>query len=123
MEDFVTFEIAKKIKEKGYSHGYNDFGYRLIYSDECTIKFISNIGAYEREYYGENIPCPTISQVLKWLRTDKEIMVFPIYSKNTSRWYCSIVNADSLAIYNFPLSDSYEQAALVGIKFTLDNLI
>lgn len=123
MDDYVPFEIVKKLQEKGYSHGYNDFGYRLIYSDECTIKFISNIGAYEREYYGENISCPIISQVLNWLRTDKEIMVFPIYSKNTSRWYCSIVNADSLAIYNFPLSDSYEQAALVGIKFVLDNLI
>jgi hypothetical protein len=121
--EIVTYEIGKKLKEKRYPHDYNDFGRRLIYSDECTIKFINNIGAYEQEYYGENIPCPSISQVLKWLRTDKEIMVFPIYSKNTSRWYCSIVNADSLAIYNFPLSDSYEQAAIVGIEYALDNLI
>lgn len=123
MDAYVPFEISKKLKEKGYPHDYNDFGYRLIYSDECTIKFISNIGAYEQGYYGENIPCPTISEVLKWLRLDKEIMVFPVYSRNTSKWYCSIVNADSLATYNFSLSNSYEQAALIGIKFTLDNLI
>lgn len=121
--DFVTSKIAKKLKEKGYPHDYNDFGYRLIYSDECTIKFISNIGAYEQGYYGENIPCPTISEVLKWLRLDKEIMVFPVYSRNISKWYCSIVNADSLATYHFSLSDSYEQSALIGIKFALDNLI
>lgn len=121
--EFVSFEIAKKLEDKGFKQDYNIFGYKLIFSDENTIKYISDIGAYEKEYFGINIPCPSISEVLKWLRTDKEIMVFPIYSKNTSKWYCSIVNADSLAIYNFPLSDSYEQAALVGIEYALDNLI
>jgi hypothetical protein len=40
MDAYVPFEISKKLKEKGYPHDYNDFGYRLIYSDECTIKFI-----------------------------------------------------------------------------------
>lgn len=64
MEDFVPFEIAKKLEEKGFKQGYNTFGYRPIFSDETTIRFISDIGAYEKEYFGENISAPTISQVL-----------------------------------------------------------
>lgn len=65
--EFVNYSIGKKLQEKGYPHGYNRFGYRPIYSDECTIKYLSDIGAYDDEYYGENIPCPTINEVLKWL--------------------------------------------------------
>lgn len=114
MEDFISFELAEKLKEKGFN--------------KYSIKAYTKIGVFDNtETYKDTNEfycyAPTISQVLKWLREDKEIMVFPIYSRNTSRWYCSIVNADSLAIYNFPLSDSYEQAALVGIEYVLDNLI
>ena len=48
-------------------------------------------------------------------------MVFPAYSKNTSRWYCSIINPDSLESYNLPIADSYELAAIGGIEYVLDN--
>lgn len=126
--DFVTFEVAKKLKEKDFQEEClcHYIGVDLVYNIESPIAnnqlwFCHN--KYDNIWHRDNIDAPTISQVLKWLRTDKEIMVFPIYSKNTSKWYCSIVNADSLAIYNFPLSDSYEQAALVGIEYALDNLI
>lgn len=121
--DFVTYEIGKKLQEKGYPHGYNRFGYRPIYSDECTIRYLSDIGAYEEEYYGENIPCPTIDEVLKWLRVDMEIMVFPIYSAIASKWYCSIVSAESLYPHKLSRSDSFEEAAIAGIEYVLDNLI
>lgn len=60
MEDFVPYKLAKKLKEKGFEQGFNIFGYRLIYSDEETIKFISDIGAYESDYFGENISLPAI---------------------------------------------------------------
>lgn len=133
MDDYVPFELSKKLNEKGYSHDYNDFGYRLIYSDECTIKFISNIGAYEREYYGENIPCPAISQVLKWLREEKEIdiVIYPIDA-------CTVFMGGEkyiLSVYTRRKRDyklhhnnkdkyvKWENAALAGIEYVLDNLI
>lgn len=125
MKDFVTYEVAKKLKKKGYSYGYNDFGYRLIYSDECTIKFISNIGAYEREYYGENIPCPAISQVLKWLREEKKIYLELVVVVD-AEYMCDIYKIDIRPIECLGSTEwfkTYEQAALAGIKYVLDNLI
>ena len=125
MDDYVPFELSKKLNEKGYSHNYNDFGYRLIYSDECTIKFISNIGAYEREYYGENIPCPTISQVLKWLRKEKKIYLELVVVVD-AEYMCDIYKINIRPIECLGSTEwfkTYEQAALAGIKFVLDNLI
>ena len=90
--DFVTYSIGKKLQEKNYPHGYNRFGYRPIYSDECTIKYISDIGGYEEDYYGENIPCPTINEILKWLLKEKGIYVnYPPLKE----WACKL----NLAVY------------------------
>lgn len=105
-EDFVTFEIAKKLEDKSFDW-------------DASEMFERNIMACRYEDYRK----PTISQVLKWLREEKEIMVSPIYSPNTSKWYCVVVNADSLEQYKLSLSDSYELAALAGIEYVLDNLI
>ena len=120
MEDFVSFEMTKTLKEKGF----------ILEKTEIYGKF-DNDGLFHSQLYFnyfETMDCdeiiaPTISQVLKWLREEKEFMVFPVYSTNTSRWYCSIVNADSLDTYKLSLSDSYEEAALAGIEYVLDNLI
>lgn len=128
MEDFVPFEIAKKLKEKGFKEqclAYytkdSNFYYNTSYGSDVENAFKS-FNSRPNHICGKRIDAPTISQVLKWLR-GKDIMVFPIYSTNTSRWYCSIVNADSLDTYKLSLSDSYEEAALAGIEHVLDNLI
>ena len=65
MEDFVTFEIAKKLKEKGFPQ--ITFGNYNMQS-ACYIedgRFYENgcITEVSRAY-----TAPTISQVLKWLR-------------------------------------------------------
>lgn len=122
MSDFVSFEIAKKLKEKGFRKPcilyYNSDKVRTWFNEPDIAKnFVpTTLG-------NDDVLAPTISQVLKWLREEKEFMVFPVYSTNTSRWYCSIVNADSLDTYKLSLSDSYEQATLAGIEYVLDNLI
>ena len=129
MEDFVTFDIANKLKEKGFKEqclAYytkdSGFYYNTSYGSDVENAFKS-FNSRPNHICGKRIDAPTISQVLKWLREEKEFMVFPVYSTNTSRWYCSIVNADSLDTYKLSLSDSYEEAALAGIDYSLDNLI
>ncbi len=136
--DFVTFGIAKKLKEKGFSlnNEYIEFiGCRFIYSDECTIKRISTIGAYEKEYFGENIDCPTISQVLKWLRNKKGIFLEMEHITRNSVG-CNLIerkNGGVIASYKYdkfryanknPLAgNTYEKCALYAIEYVLDNLI
>lgn len=140
MEDFVSFELAQRLKEKGFADKcltYYDVKdnvgilFNTQYTDNISpcqytdlLQSHNNGTATKQQDDSEYcIDCPTISQVLKWLREEKEFMVFPVYSTNTSRWYCSIVNADSLDTYKLSLSDSYEEAALAGIEYVLDNLI
>jgi hypothetical protein len=126
MEDFVTFEIAKKLKEKGFKQGYNTFGYQPVFSDENTIKYISNIGAYETEYFGINVLCPTISQVLKWLRDEKNIHIGFGYSPR-KKWRYVVMYIDD-RFYDKPTLSvngfiKIKDAALTGIEYVLDNLI
>lgn len=127
MEDFVSFDLAKKLKEKGFRIPCRAH-YNSLVGD--VLSFNITVGNIR----GSNVKClndasniytdaPSISQVLKWLREEKEIMVSPIYSPNTSKWYCVVVNADSLEQYKLSLSDSYELAALAGIEYVLDNFI
>ena len=126
--EFVTFKIGKKLEEKGFIHGYNLYGYKPIYTDANTIALIWNIGAYGKDYFGENIPCPTISQVLEWLRELLEIDILP----NIVISYCGNLNrirSYSCNIYspklNKPIEteyfESYEEATLAGIEYVLDN--
>ena len=137
MEDFVTSEIAKKLKEKGFR-------------EECFARYYCSDKAYfEENSYNPNtesifycynndedlgrfyIDAPTISQVLKWLRDEKFILIglSPIqeYDGNEMIEWCStIYKADKQGgmswIEEF-YYESYEQAALAGIEYVLDNLI
>ena len=116
MEDFLPYELAVKLKEKGF----NEDCYTVY--NTATMRIERSLTTWKG--YKGVILAPPISQVLKWIREEKDVMVFPVYSTNTSRWYCSIVNADSLDTYKLTLSDSYELAAIAGIEYCfLDNLI
>ena len=109
MEDFVPFEIAKKLKEK-------EFDWET-----------SNV--YERNAIAcryEDYPKPTISQVLKWLREEKKIHIGFGYSPR-KKWRYVVMymddrfyNRTTLAVDGFL---KIEQAALAGIEYVLDNLI
>lgn len=128
MSEFVTFEIAKKLKEKGFILDYNLYGYKPVYSDVNTIKLIWNIGAYEKDYFGENIPCPVISQVLKWLR-DKfflHISQKPYPCEDGLMWMYEIRKFNKYTVFGIANKTGFveeEAAALAGIEYVLDNLI
>jgi hypothetical protein len=130
MEMFVPFKIAKKLKEKGFTFDYNLYGYKPIYSDIDTIVLIWNNGAYEKDYFGKNIPCPTIEQVLKWLRELLEIDILPTIviscSNNLNRireYSCKIYSPKLNKPIETEYFDSCEEAILIGIEYVLDNLI
>jgi hypothetical protein len=127
METFVPFNIANKLKEKGFTLGYNIYGYKPIYSDVNTIKFIWDIGGYEKDYFGENIPCPTISEVLEWLRDEKKLYILPndILIKGNIKWDVQIddLNTSNTIHESRLIYTSFEEASLAGINYVLDNLI
>lgn len=138
MEDFVPFEIAKKLKEKGFTCKYPFAMYNELGS-YCPLTTSSDYVTCEsgykyRCYYDYNdfdendFIAPTISQVLKWLFNKKQLFVnidcnicdkfglfFTIYKKGEETWEACGFDDN---YYNKP-----EEATLAGIEYVLDNLI
>ena len=139
MEDFVPFEIAKKLKEKGFKYkclAYYDvldnvgILFNTQYTDDIlTCQYTDLLLSHnEKEVsYPDDSECcvdaPTISQVLKWLREEKNYHItidcyftgdFGYIIYLISPYECEEANAK----YN-----SYEEATLAAIEYILDNLI
>jgi hypothetical protein len=139
-EDFVSFELAKKLKEKGFDCNepfamYNELGifHPLYTSCDETLEscIFGNRGYYDYDDFDEyDCVCPTISQVLKWLRDSNAIHIhICLYSK---RWYCDVYTYEYYeedreygAKHNVQLDEfsTYEEAAIAGIEYVIDNLI
>lgn len=121
MEDFVTYEIAKKLKEKGYpmeeipTGGIDNRNFPILYDlpkehpnwQDCKAWWV-----------------PTISQVLKWLRDKKKIALNIEFIPHV--WQYKIL--DMSFENNFePCGKTfymtYEEAAIAGIEYVLDKLI
>ena len=108
----VSFEIAKKLKEKGFDkyccRAYNEIG---CFNDTDTYKDSEEFYCY----------APQISQVLKWLREENIHLYTDIDNEG---WFFEIkclktrfmINTDFFKRYN-----SYELAALAGIEYVVDN--
>lgn len=138
MEDFVPFEIAKKLKDKGFREPCLGWYYPF---EVCGFDYKTSIVFNNSAYRGSNykdmlvshkdekyIDAPTISQVLKWLFDEKQLFVnidcnicdkfglfFTIYKKGEETWEACGFDDN---YYNKP-----EEAAIAGIEYALDNLI
>lgn len=121
MSDFVKFELAQKLKEKGFSlektEIYGKFDNDGLFHSQLYFNYIETMDCDE-------IIAPTISQVLEWLRKEKKLFIeisciytdyFPTVRLLDSR-QTDYIRGD--VIYS-----TYEQAALAGIEYSLDNLI
>lgn len=118
MEDFVNFEIAKKLKEKGFDY-------------PCVGHYVNNqlyVAHYHNAFHSykdESIDVPIISQVLKWLREEKNIILIlnPYFNENCGvEWDCDVW-IDGKYIHCCEDYKTYEEAAIAGIEYVLDNLI
>lgn len=146
-EKFVDLNLAKKLKEKGFTCKYpfamyseDGYFYPLFTScdEDKDVKCIFG----NRLYYvyddfiddEDAIIAPTISQALKWLREEKNIFVEIALSPEGYRHiiytgvYCT--NTSSVSHFSFDgfynNEDNYmtyEQAAFAGIEYILNNLI
>ena len=125
--EFVSFELAKKLKEKGYPQHIADDAYILDNYGEDEYNIGERLPIPLVPNYMDDISAPTISQVLKWLREDKKFNVnMRLYAKDG--WYFTVQDYKGEPLYS-QLTDtdelymSYEEAALAGIEYVLDNLI
>lgn len=122
--EIITFEIAKKLKEKDYpfntSHHYDKYGHIIValcdYDERC-------------EY-----PMPEIHQVLEWLRKEHHLhfeivaaaygynlIISDVPDKGGTDRYFSHANNDGPNCAG--AWDKYEDCVIYGIEYVLDNLI
>jgi len=121
-EDYVSFETAKLLKEKGFDvdswfHYDNDKdvvtrGYRLNHPDD--------------------IPAWTQQMVMKWLREVYNLSVRPRYEEVEDEkellhnlWFFDILSMNPYKMLIEPKQgyDTYEEAAENAIKYCLEKLI
>lgn len=129
MSEFVTFKISKKLKEKGYPQHICDDGYITEKDDKYDIGDKEMIWIIPD--YLPYIAAPTISQSLKWLREQKNINVEIFLYNGTYSYYVKSVTQICEDLSHQCLNDdtteeeygSYEEAALAGIEYCLNNLI
>jgi len=113
-EDYVSFETAKLLKEKGFDW-------------ECKHCYdVANDNQYSNANYQVSYPKPTLQMAMKWLREVHKLHVDIDPSEGDwnptvitlKDWTCAVKFGD-----NIPIQDSYEQACEAAIKYCLENLI
>lgn len=126
MEDFVPFDLAVKLKDKGFNIPFY-FYYRT--DDELLHHaHITNPLVYGDKVDDEVIIAPTISQVLKWLREEKKIHIeLWVSGKRPIKWHHTIHTLNNQGERkgwsSGEIHNTYEQAALAGVAYCLYNLI
>ena len=133
MEDFVPFELAIKLREKGFREDciayYHTDGELIYNSDEYRggdyRSLLMSYNSLPKNPVGcEQIDAPTIPQTLKWLRDVKRIVVE--INCNYTDYFPTVRLLDyhqTDYISGCDIYTSYEEAALAGIEHVLDNLI
>lgn len=115
-EDYVSFEIAKLLKEKGFD-------------EYCG--YYNNDGEYwEYRVYnhrGEDyISAPTLQMTMKWLREVHYLTIDVFHFRDWKVNIKTIPDDYFTADYSYPElkpAETYEQACEAAIKYCLENLI
>lgn len=128
--EFIPFEIANRLNDIGYPQ-YNSYkSYFIGDDDKRYVEMGSLINRSKRAEDFHLIAAPTISQVMKWLRDTHNIHInvgFVRFNGNTEiYWVFSVENIKEDIEYDWLYStshDSYEEAAMAGIEWVLDNIL
>lgn len=124
-EDYVSFDTAKLLKEKGF----NDvpvYTYYLSYGGF----YMSPMAVTNKKLYTQgHIAAPTLQMAMKWLREVHNLEIYPyhdMFQENNKWWYgiekftkgCSNCQYEEEPIYS-----TYEEACEAAVKYCLENLI
>lgn len=122
-EDYVLFEIANILKEKGF-----DVPTYTFYNPRKSCFIIKRDSCLINRNAGSCVSAPTPQMVMKWLREVYNIFIsIDIYSKDFEGniRYCANIYVDgSRMILDTPIIyDTYEKVDEAAIKYCLTNLI
>ena len=124
-EDYVSFEIAKLLKKKGF-----DEKCEFFHKDPQSWIYQFKNGI-PKSYSDNPIePCflaPTLQMAMKWLREVHNIAInigWGEILEDKFQWWCIILNQkDGSVLRESEYHATYEQAVEAAIKYCLENLI
>ena len=123
-EDYVSFDTAKLLKEKGFNEPclkqYYKNGSLSDVSIEARYNTIDN-----------QVSAPTLQTAMKWLREVHNIVVEPFIREDTKYvWYVHRIEVKfnkKYLIFSWGSKnvkyEQYEEACEAAIKYCLENLI
>lgn len=124
-EDYISFETAKLLKEKGFNERVKSYytesglaGYMLALKETKNTELDNGF-----------ISRPTIQMTMKWLREKGWfICIIPLAfhcGEKASKFGYNIWAGDNLEVDEFitPALDTYEEACEYGIMYCLEHLI
>ena len=120
-EDYVNFETAKLLKEKGFDEC------PLFRYDDCGELWVQ--GGYNKTLKW-HFPAPTLQMAMKWLREVHNIFIaiephmYDYINEKNSSYVASLWQGDNyyenITSKDYP---TYEAACEAAIKYCLENLI
>ena len=130
-EDYVSFEIAKLLKEKGFDEN-TPVNY-FVGDDKSRGCVVGEMIYHQRaEEDTHLIACPTLQMAMKWLRKVHNIHIElnPICTGDSNEdleWHYGWAVRTTIFTDRWKRHDaehiSYEQACEAAIKYCLENLI
>lgn len=120
-EDYISFEIAKLLKEKGFNE-MTELAYGLEHGhvrNDLPVSYWRNSEIDEYKF-----SCPTLQMAMKWLREVHNIFIqVELYSKYDNYCFELFQNTHRLMIEHREVYNSYEETAESAIKYCLEKLI
>ena len=119
-EDYVSFEVAKLLKEKGF----NEYCLKNYWSSDKELHDWKWKLSYNRNSDGncntKDCAAPTLQMAMKWLR-EKDVRICPDYSDVDGKWFAMIGTKKKRTYSGY--YDTYEEAVEATLKYALENLI
>jgi len=130
-EDYVSFEVAKLLNEKGFD--VETRGYYPIKGDATGRLFANSSSEYNHNHSQIQISAPTLQMAMKWLREVHnyyiQVMLDSWACGDHSGYYVVIqkTNSDFEMMLSDALDEVFyktpEEALEAAIKYCLENLI
>lgn len=125
-EDYVSFEVAKLLKEKGF----NEYCLKNYWSSDKELHDWKWELSYNRNSDGngntKDCAAPTQQMAIKWLR-EKQIYIRIIEDAFGESYHFEVYSKNPNVKINYYVpnyyKDTYEDAVEAALKYCLENLI
>ncbi len=124
-EDYVSFETAKLLKEKGFDNLCSGY-----YNQERVLQRLSAFSIKDTlmsPFYFDCVPAPTHQMAMKWLREvyNTNIDIVPVWNQKRFEYQVFIVTPENAkhCYVDDKLYLVYEEAVEAAILYCLEKLI